>query len=98
MHLIAWAAALPALRHVRHSFSDGGSLGGGGSAARSALLLISSSSRERFWCRLRHKCSKLSYQIVFWVIVGVHVGAATDYVLHWRITRAVWGRVLPGSP
>lgn len=39
--------------------------------------------------RLRHKCSKLSYQIVFWLIVCIHLYAATDYQLDWRIARAV---------
>lgn len=39
--------------------------------------------------RLRHKCSKLSYQIVFWLIVCLHVYAATDYLLDWRLARAV---------
>jgi uncharacterized membrane protein YsdA (DUF1294 family) len=39
--------------------------------------------------RLRHKCSKLSYQIVFWLIVAVHQFAAFDYLLDWRITRSV---------
>jgi uncharacterized membrane protein YsdA (DUF1294 family) len=38
--------------------------------------------------RLRHKSSKLSYQIVFWLIVSLHVYAATDYQLDWRLARA----------
>jgi uncharacterized membrane protein YsdA (DUF1294 family) len=43
--------------------------------------------------RLRHKCSKVSYQIVFWFIVTLHVYLATDYVLGWRIARALVGIV-----
>jgi uncharacterized membrane protein YsdA (DUF1294 family) len=39
--------------------------------------------------RLKHKCSKLSYQIVFWFIVSFHVYAATDYQLNWRLARAI---------
>jgi uncharacterized membrane protein YsdA (DUF1294 family) len=47
--------------------------------------------------RLRHKCSKLSYQIVFWLIVSVHVYAATDFQLNWRFARAVGSLGLHGS-
>ena len=38
--------------------------------------------------RLRHKSSKLTYQIVFWLIVAVHQFAAMDYLLGWQRTRA----------
>ena len=41
--------------------------------------------------QLRHKCTKLSYQLVFWLIVGAHVCVATDYVRGWRIARRVAG-------
>jgi uncharacterized membrane protein YsdA (DUF1294 family) len=47
--------------------------------------------------RLRHKCSKLSYQIVFWLIVSVHVYAATDYQLNWRLAQAIGSLCLHGS-
>jgi uncharacterized membrane protein YsdA (DUF1294 family) len=51
--------------------------------------------------RLRHKSAKISYQLVFWLIVALHVGVATDYVRGWRTTRAIWERVVhparPGS-
>ena len=47
--------------------------------------------------RLRHKCSKLSYQVVFWLIVALHLGAATDYQLGWRITRRMAGLILHGA-
>lgn len=47
--------------------------------------------------RLRHKCSKLSYQIVFWLIVSLHVYAATDYQLNWRLARAIGSLGLHGS-
>ena len=47
--------------------------------------------------RFRHKCSKLSYQIVFWLIVSVHVYAATDYQLGWRLSRALVSLLLHGS-
>jgi len=42
---------------------------------------------------LRHKCSKVQYQIAYWLIVLLHVCAATDYLLHWPLARAV-GRLL----
>jgi uncharacterized membrane protein YsdA (DUF1294 family) len=35
--------------------------------------------------RLRHKCSKFSYQVKFWLIVSIHVYLATDYLLGWRL-------------
>jgi uncharacterized membrane protein YsdA (DUF1294 family) len=47
--------------------------------------------------QLRHKCSKLSYQIVFWLIVSLHVYAATDYQLNWRLARAIGSLGLHGS-
>jgi uncharacterized membrane protein YsdA (DUF1294 family)/cold shock CspA family protein len=39
--------------------------------------------------RLRHKCSKVSYQIVFWVIVLAHELVALDFVLGWVLVRKV---------
>lgn len=43
--------------------------------------------------RLRHKTAKFSYQLVYWLIVAVHVGVATDYVRGWPACRALWHRV-----
>ncbi len=43
--------------------------------------------------RLRHKCAKLSFQILFWLIVGAHQFIAVDYLLNWRITGATVRRV-----
>jgi len=34
---------------------------------------------------LRHKNAKTGYQIVFWLIVGLHQLAALDYLLGWRM-------------
>ncbi len=39
--------------------------------------------------RLRHKCSKVSYQVVFWLIVLAYQLAALDSLQEWRWTRAV---------
>lgn len=36
--------------------------------------------------RLRHKCSKVSYQFVFWLIVLLHQALAFDSLLDWRYT------------
>ena len=47
--------------------------------------------------RLRHKRSKLTYQVVFWLIVSLHVYAATDYLLHWRIARGLWQHTFHSS-
>jgi uncharacterized membrane protein YsdA (DUF1294 family)/cold shock CspA family protein len=37
--------------------------------------------------RLRHKCSKLRFQVVFWLIVAVHQFIAIDYLRDWKTTR-----------
>ena len=39
--------------------------------------------------RLRHKCSKLSYQAVFWMIVFLYQVAAVDVMLEQRLSRSV---------
>jgi uncharacterized membrane protein YsdA (DUF1294 family) len=39
--------------------------------------------------RLRHKCSKLSYQAMFWLIVLAYQFAAFDSLQSWRYSRAV---------
>ena len=33
--------------------------------------------------RYRHKTSKLSFQVVFWLIILLHQFIALDYLLHW---------------
>ncbi len=38
--------------------------------------------------RLRHKCSKGSYQFVFWLIVLGHQFAAFDSFHDWQLSRA----------
>ena len=40
--------------------------------------------------RLRHKCSKGSYQFVFWLIVLVWQLAAVDSLQDWKLSRSVW--------
>ena len=47
--------------------------------------------------RLRHKCSKFSYQIVFWLIVTAHIYAATDYQLNWRLARTAGAYLFHGG-
>jgi uncharacterized membrane protein YsdA (DUF1294 family) len=37
--------------------------------------------------RFRHKTSKVSFQIVFWIVVLSHQFVAVDFLLDWRITR-----------
>jgi uncharacterized membrane protein YsdA (DUF1294 family)/cold shock CspA family protein len=37
--------------------------------------------------RLRHKSSKISFLVVFWLIVAAHQFLAIDYLLDWRISR-----------
>ena len=47
--------------------------------------------------RLRHKCSKVSYQIKFWLIVGVHVCVAADYASGWRAARTIYAAWFQGG-
>jgi uncharacterized membrane protein YsdA (DUF1294 family) len=39
---------------------------------------------------LRHKNAKISYQIIFWLIVLGYQCAALDSLLDWRFTRDAW--------
>ncbi len=39
--------------------------------------------------RIRHKNAKLRFQLLFWLIVGVHQVVAIDYLLDWRMVRTV---------
>ncbi len=40
--------------------------------------------------RLRHKCSKAGYQLVFWLIVLTYQFVAFDSMQDWEYTRLVW--------
>src|SRR5579859_3587837 len=40
--------------------------------------------------RLRHKCSKGSYQFMFWLIVMAYQFAAYDSFQDWKFSRATW--------
>lgn len=37
----------------------------------------------------RHKISKVSYQVVFWIIVLLHQMAALDYLIDWRFAKGL---------
>ncbi len=37
---------------------------------------------------LRHKISKLSYQMKFWAIVAIHEAVAFDFIINWHYTRS----------
>jgi uncharacterized membrane protein YsdA (DUF1294 family) len=43
--------------------------------------------------RLRHKCSKGSYQAVFWLIVLVYQFVAFDSLQNWQLSRAALNRI-----
>ena len=43
--------------------------------------------------RLRHKCSKGSYQVVFWLIVLAYQLAAFDSLQNWQLSRAALDRM-----
>lgn len=47
--------------------------------------------------RIRHKSSKLTYLLVFWLIVVIHQYTAIDSLLDWRLSRAAVSAVLPGQ-
>jgi uncharacterized membrane protein YsdA (DUF1294 family) len=39
--------------------------------------------------RLRHKCSKLSYQVVFWALVVTYQVVAFDFLQSWKFSIAL---------
>jgi uncharacterized membrane protein YsdA (DUF1294 family)/cold shock CspA family protein len=43
--------------------------------------------------RLRHKVSKSSYLVVFWLIVLGYQLAACDSLQNWKLSRAAWKRI-----
>jgi uncharacterized membrane protein YsdA (DUF1294 family) len=43
--------------------------------------------------RLRHKCSKGSYQVMFWLIVLAYQFAAFDSLQNWQLSRAALARL-----
>ena len=43
--------------------------------------------------RLRHKCSKGSYQVVFWLIVLFYQFVALDSLQNWQLSRAALNRL-----
>ena len=44
--------------------------------------------------RLRHKCSKISYQAVFWLIVIAYQFAAIDALMSWSLSRSILHAVI----
>lgn len=47
--------------------------------------------------RLRHKCSKRSYQVIFWLIVLAWQFAAGDSFQNWYCTKSVWSYIQRAS-
>lgn len=41
--------------------------------------------------RLRHKCSKPRFLVVFWMIVAAYQLVAIDFLLDWKISHAIYG-------
>jgi len=39
--------------------------------------------------QLRHKCSKLGYQFIFWLIVLAYQFVAIDFLFDWKLSKAV---------
>ncbi|WP_052573950.1 DUF1294 domain-containing protein [Haloferula sp. BvORR071] len=44
----------------------------------------------------RHKTSKTGYQVTYWLIGFLHQFFACDYLLDWRISRGMFGKVVSG--
>jgi uncharacterized membrane protein YsdA (DUF1294 family) len=40
--------------------------------------------------KFRHKISKRSYQVQFWIILLIHQGVAVDSLLGWRFAKSAW--------
>jgi uncharacterized membrane protein YsdA (DUF1294 family) len=40
--------------------------------------------------RLRHKCSKVSFQLAFWLIVALHQYVAVDSLMDWRMSETAF--------
>ena len=59
-------------------------LGGGWAAAYLAQQLF------------RHKTSKTGYQVTYWLIGFLHQFFAFDYLIDWRISRGMFGKVASG--
>jgi uncharacterized membrane protein YsdA (DUF1294 family)/cold shock CspA family protein len=47
--------------------------------------------------RLRHKCSKARFQLVFWVIVLGYQFVAYDSLQNWHFTRMFWNHIQSAS-
>jgi uncharacterized membrane protein YsdA (DUF1294 family) len=45
----------------------------------------------------RHKTSKVSFQVLFWLVVLSHQLLAVDSLLDWRLTKDAW-RIIKASP
>lgn len=43
--------------------------------------------------RLRHKITKLSYLLIFWLIVATHTMVALDALLGWRLSRSAFAEL-----
>jgi uncharacterized membrane protein YsdA (DUF1294 family)/cold shock CspA family protein len=43
--------------------------------------------------QFRHKCSKGSFQATYWMIVGLHLFLAIDYVFDWAILKTIIGLI-----
>jgi uncharacterized membrane protein YsdA (DUF1294 family)/cold shock CspA family protein len=47
--------------------------------------------------RLRHKCSKAGFQLMFWVIVLAYQLVAYDSLQNWQFTRLFWKHIQSAS-
>lgn len=46
--------------------------------------------------RLRHKCSKQSYQFMFWMIICIHQFVAFDSLQHWKYSQMLKQEIIEG--
>jgi uncharacterized membrane protein YsdA (DUF1294 family) len=48
--------------------------------------------------KFRHKTSKTTFQLAFWMIVSAHQFVAADSLLGWKMTNAAWQQVKSRGP
>jgi uncharacterized membrane protein YsdA (DUF1294 family) len=100
--MIASAVLVSAIAYVVYWWDKHSAQTGGGRVAETTLHLLEliGGWPGAFFAqrRLRHKSSKVSFLVVFWLIVAVHQLLAIDFLLDWRISRTLAAAVGRGRP
>jgi uncharacterized membrane protein YsdA (DUF1294 family)/cold shock CspA family protein len=48
--------------------------------------------------KFRHKCSKIGYQLIFWLIILTYQFVAFESLNDWRMSRSLWGTATTVTP